>query len=324
MVSGSMLNPYTGQGMDQDSGRATAMGLRKLATRDYDFQKTGYNTEDVMRITQMSSDQGLLAAARSPDDIVRRVKEISKAVKVLTQITGDPDIRNTLAALGQMKDLGFVGTGGQAGAIANRTMFARMAGLSQAGMNDLYGMPGAMMAQQSGLVGATGYMAGMTGGAAANIARSAGALNEMQLSRAGGVQGLGQINTMAQLSSLNQDVYMAAALKRGSKGIDIDIDAYRKAQTMTIAEVSNMAANNLREIGKEGIFELRTRKQEFKDKLAQQMSPFEMQMNVARQAKGLQRNVPGMNFGSALFATLQSGGMGDLTPRVCALATLAV
>jgi hypothetical protein len=311
MVSGSMLNPYTGQGMAQDSGRATAMGLRKLATRDYDFQKTGYNTEDIMRITQMSSDQGLLAAARSPDDIVRRVKEISKAVKMLTQITGDPDIRNTLAALGQMKDLGFVGTGGQAGAIANRAMFARMAGVSQAGMNDLYGMPGAMMAQQSGLVGATGYMAGMTGGAAANIARSAGALNEMQLSRAGGVQGLGQINTMAQLSSLNQDVYMAAALKRGSKGIDIDIDAYRKAQTMTIAEVSNMAANNLREIGKEGIFELRTRKQEFKDKLAQQMSPFEMQMNVARQAKGLQRNVPGMNFGSALFATLQSGGMGD-------------
>lgn len=311
MVSGTMLNPYTGQGMDQDSGRATAMGLRKLATRDYDFQKTGYNTEDVMRITQMSSDQGLLAAARSPDDIVRRVKEISKAVKVLTQITGDPDIRNTLAALGQMKDLGFVGTGGQAGAIANRAMFARMAGVSQAGMNDLYGMPGAMMAQQSGLVGATGYMAGMTGGAAANIARSAGALNEMQLARAGGVQGLGQINTMAQLSSLNQDVYMAAALKRGAKGIDIDIDAYRKAQSMTIAEVSNLAANNLRDIGKEGIFELRTRKQEFKDKLAQQMSPFEMQMNVARQAKGLQKNVPGMNFGSALFATLQSGGMGD-------------
>jgi hypothetical protein len=315
MVSGGILNPFTGQGMDREAGRATATGLRHLATRDHDFGRTGFNTEDVMRITQLSSDQGLLTTARSPDDITRKVKEISKAVKTLVQITGDPDVRNAIASLGQMKDLGFVGTAGQAGAVANRAMFARMAGVSQGAMNDIYGMPGAMMAQQSGLAGATGYMAGMTGGAAANIARSSGALDSLQMARAGGVQGLGQINAMAQLSSMNQDIYMAAALKKGKGGIDIDIDTYRKAQSMSISEVSNLAANNMRDLGKEGIFELRTRKQEFKDKLAQQMSPFEMQMNVVRQAQGLQKSVPGMNIGSALFATARSNavgaGMGD-------------
>lgn len=316
MVSGGMLNPYTGQGMDRESARATATGLRHAATRDHNFgMQTGFNTEDLMRITQISSDQGLLATARAPEDITRKVKEISRAVKALVQITGDPDVRNAIASLGQMKDLGFVGTAGQAGAVANRAMFARMAGVSQGAMNDLYGMPGAMMAQQSGMAGATGYMAGMTGGAMANIARSSGALDSLQMSRAGGVQGLGQINAMAQLGAMNQDIYMAAALKKGAKGIDIDIDAYRKAQTMTISEVSNLAANNLREMGKEGIFELRTRKQEFKDKLAQQMSPFEMSMNVVRQAQGLQKSVPGMNMGSALFATARSNalgaGMGD-------------
>lgn len=315
MVSGGILNPFTGQGMDREAGRATATGLRHLATRDYDFQRTGFNTEDVMRITQLSSDQGLLTTARSPEDITRKVKEISKAVKTLVQITGDPDVRNAIASLGEMKNLGFVGTAGQAGAVANRAMFARMAGVSQGAMNDLYGMPGAMMAQQSGLAGATGYMAGMTGGAMANIARSSGALDSLQMARAGGAQGLGQINAMAQLSSMNQDIYMAAALKKGAKGIDIDVDAYRRAQTMTISEVSNLAANNLRDLGKEGIFELRTRKQEFKDKLAQQMSPFEMSMNVVRQAQGLQRSVPGMNIGSALFATARANavgaGMGD-------------
>jgi hypothetical protein len=315
MVSGGMLNPYTGQGMDRESARSTATGLRHMATRDYDFQRTGFNTEDVMRITQLSSDQGLLTTARSPEDITRKVKEISKAVKTLVQITGDPDVRNAIASLGQMKDLGFVGTAGQAGAVANRAMFARMAGVSQGAMNDIYGMPGAMMAQQSGMAGSTGYMAGMAGGAMANIARSSGALDSLQMARAGGVQGLGQISAMAQLGAMNQDIYMAAALKKGAKGIDIDVDAYRRAQTMTISEVSNLAANNLREMGKEGIFELRTRKQEFKDKLAQQMSPFEMGMNVVRQAQGLQKSVPGMNMGSALFATARSNavgaGMGD-------------
>jgi len=300
MVSGGILNPFTGQGMDREAARSTATGLRHMATRDHDFRRTGFNTEDVMRITQLSSDQGLLTASRSPEDVLRKVKEVSKAVKVLMQITGDPDVRNAIASIGQMKDLGFVGTAGQAGAVANRAMFARMAGVSQGAMNDVYGMPGAMMAQQSG----------MAGGAAANIARSSGALDPLQMARAGGVQGLGQINAMAQLSAQNQDIYMAAALKKGKGGIDIDIDAYRKAQTMSISEVSKLAAENMRELQKEGHFELATRKQEFKDKLAQQMTPFEMQMNVVNQARGLQKSVPGMNLGAALRVTAQSNAVG--------------
>jgi len=310
MVSGGILNPFTGQGMDREAARSTATGLRHMATRDHDFRRTGFNTEDVMRITQLSSDQGLLTASRSPEDVLRKVKEVSKAVKVLMQITGDPDVRNAIASIGQMKDLGFVGTAGQAGAVANRAMFARMAGVSQGAMNDVYGMPGAMMAQQSGMAGSTGYMAGMAGGAAANIARSSGALDPLQMARAGGVQGLGQINAMAQLSAQNQDIYMAAALKKGKGGIDIDIDAYRKAQTMSISEVSKLAAENMRELQKEGHFELATRKQEFKDKLAQQMTPFEMQMNVVNQARGLQKSVPGMNLGAALRVTAQSNAVG--------------
>ncbi len=304
MVSGPMLNPFTGQGMERGAARDTAHGLRNM-WRDPEFEKTGFNTNDVMRITQLASDQGLLATARSPDDITRKVKDISKALKNIIAITGDPDIKDAIASLGQMRNLGFSGLSGQMGAVANRASFARMAGVSQGAMDSMYGQPGAMMGQQLGLAGATGYNAGMGGGGFAGVAVSSGALSNLQLARAGGKQGVGQTNMSAALGAINQDIYLAAALHRGSNGaIDVDVGAYRAAQRMDIREVSQRAAQNLHGMGEAGIFALSTRKQEFKDRLAQQMSPQEMMFNAIRQAHAMQKTVGhGMTMGAA-FQTM--------------------
>lgn len=308
MVTGSSLGP-TGQGMSTDSALRTARGVRHMA-HDLDFERTGFNTQDAMRIMGGAAQHGLLTGAQSPEEIVRRVKDVSKTVKLLMQVTGDPDVRSALTSLGQMRDLGFQGLGSQSAAVANRAAFARMAGVSQAAMHESFGLPGAMMAQQVGLAGSTGYAAGMSGGALANIAASSGSLNDLQLARAGGRSGLGQINALAQISSMQSDVYLAASLRKGSKGLEVDMDAYRKAQGMSVGDVAREAAERIHKMGAEGIFEWRTRRQEFKDQVAQKLSPLEMGMNVVRQAQGLQRQVPGMNLGSALFATVQSTAVG--------------
>ena len=308
MVTGSNLG-ITGQGMSTDAALRTARGIRHMA-HDLDYERTGFNTQDAMKIMGGAAQHGLLMGAQSPEEIVRRVKDVSKSVKLLMQVTGDPDVRSALASLGQMRDLGFQGLGAQSAAVANRAAFARMAGVSQAAMHDTFGLPGAMMAQQVGLAGSTGYAAGMAGGALANIAVSSGALNDLQLARAGGRSGLGQINTLAQISSMQSDVYLAASLRKGSKGLEVDMDAYRRAQGMSVGEVAREAAERIHSMGAEGIFEWRTRRQEFKDQVAQKLSPLEMGMNVVRQAQGLQRQVPGMNLGSALFATVQSTAVG--------------
>ena len=309
MVSGAVLNPFTGQGMERGAARATATGLRHL-WRDQEFDKTGFNTADVLRITQLASDQGLLATARSPDEITRKVKDISKALKNIIAITGDPDVQGALQQLGQLRQLGFAGLGSQMGAVANRAAFARMAGVSQGAMDQMYGTPGAMMGQQVGLAGATGYNAGMGGGGFANLAASSGALNDLQLARAGGKQGLAQTNAMAALGAANQDTYMAAALRRGPGGdLNVDIDAYRAAQRMDIGQVARAAAHNLHDVGPQGVFELSTRRQEFKDRLAQQLGPTEMQLNVLRQAKAMQRTVGhGMTLGAAFRTMVHSTG----------------
>lgn len=306
MVSGGMLNPFTGQGMERGAARQTATGLRHMV-RDQDFEKTGFNTQDVMRITQLASDQGLLTTARNPEDLTRKIKDISKAVKNIIAITGDPDVRDAIQSLGQMRNMGFMGLSGQMGAVANRTAFSRMAGVSQSAMDQMYGSPGAMMGQQLGLSGATGYMAGMGGGGFANIAASSGSLNELQLARAGGKQGLGQINTMAALGAANQDIYMASAIRRGKGGKwSVDVDAYRQSQGMDIDEVARRAGSNLHAAGM-NVSEISTRRQEFKDILAQSMSPAEMQLNALKQAQAMSKKT-GLGLGASLKTMLMSSG----------------
>lgn len=304
MVSGTGLNMATGQGMDAMGARQVATGVRHLQ-RDHDFERTGFNTADTMRIMQSSSSAGLLTGSQSPDQLVSKVKEISKTISVLMKITGDPDVRNAIQSLGQMRELGFNGLASQAGAVANRASFARMAGQSQSQMTATM-MAGAGLAGQYGLVGATGAMAGGFGAAQANMAASSGALNDLQMARAGGQAGLGQINAQSQLSAMNNDQYMLAAMGRDSKGrMTVDMNEFRKVQGMSFDQVQNKAADALRQMDSKGIFEWNTRRQEFKDHIAQKLRPGEMQMMVLQQAKAFQGQFkPGeMSLGSALQST---------------------
>ena len=311
MVGGESLNPFTGQGMEREAARNTARGIRRM-TRDHVFEReTGFNTADVRKITQLASDQGLMETAQNPEDIIRKVKTISKSVKALISVTGDPDVKAAIAGLGQMKNLGFEGLEAQTGAVATRAHFARMAGVSQAAMGQQYGMPGAMMGQQMGLAGATGYSAGMMGGAQANMAIGAGAFTDLQKARAGGRQGIAQTNMMAYLGSINQRQYMAAALTRDDKGeLTVDTEAYKRAQGMDFREVTRMAQANISKIGREGIEELNSREQELKDELAQKMGPLGMQMNWRRQIEGLQK-VTKQTRGAAIYSHLKGTERGQ-------------
>ena len=303
MVSGPMLNSMTGQGLDALSARQTATGIRHLQ-RDHDFERTGFNTQDTMKVMQMSADAGLLSGANSPDQLVQKVKDISKMVKTIVRIGGDPDIQHAIQSLGQMRDLGFNSLSLQGGALANRSAFARMAGVSQGVMNQ-FGMAGADMAGQFGLGGATGYNAGMSGAANANMANSSGALNALQMSRAGGQAGLGATNAQGQLAAMNNELYLLAGSKVGKNGkLEMDMEGYRRAQGMSFDDVARLSADKMKEMQAHGIFDWSTRKQEIKDQIAQSLKPGEAQINMYKQAQAFQARVPGMTLGVALEKTM--------------------
>jgi hypothetical protein len=309
MVSGPQLDMLTGQGLTRSASNRLSLGIRDVA-RDWDFgRQTGYNAADLTRIAGLGAQAGMMDGVGA-DNMVKHVRDMAKVVKLFAQVTGDPDVRSAVEQLGKLQQLGFAGPAGSMGAVANRSMFARMAGVSSSAMHDQYGMPGAMSAQGLGLAGSTGYSAGVAGAGLAGVSVSAGAFDPLQLARAGGRQGVAQTNLMASLGAANQDLYMAASLRRKSDGsIDVDTDAYRRAQGMTISEVAAEAGRRLSEAGMRGISDLSTRRQEFKDRLAASQSPLEQQLNVVRQAQAMQRET-GLTFGGALSVMVGSTAEG--------------
>jgi hypothetical protein len=297
MVGGAQLDPFTGQGLSRQAGIDTAVGLRRMG-REHDFaRQTGFNTADIMGLTQGAADQGLLATAQGSDDIVRRMREVSKAIRVITQITGDPDVKAAMRDLGNMRNLGFQGLPNQMGALNNRAMFARMAGVSQSALEQQFGMPGALMAQGVGLAGATGYSAGIAGAGMANVGISGGAFNDLQLSRAGGRQGVAQTLALSQIGAMNQDLNIAASLTRRGGRLDFDQEQFNRTQRMSPGEVAAEASRRMGQYGIQG-GEWRTRLQEFKDRASQGMTDTQRQLSAMRQVENYARS-SGLGFGAA-------------------------
>lgn len=292
MVSGPMLNATTGQGMDAFAARQTATGLRRMQ-HDFDFERTGFNTQDTMRIMQGGTDAGLLKGAQSPEQMVAKVKELAKSVKMLMQATGDPDVRAAIQAMGEMRELGFTGMGRQAGAVASRAMTARMAGVSQSEMHQ-YGMMGAGMAGQYGMAGATGYTAATHGAAQANIAASSGALNDLQLARGGGKSGVAALNARAQMAVMNDDRHLLSALKKGADGkLSVSSADFSAAMNMSVEETARASADKLRELGPEGITQWHSQRQELKDQAAQGMSATQRRLAALSSARQFQKSMGG-------------------------------
>jgi len=288
MAGGASLNPFTGMGMERGAATQTARGLRQFG-QNYDFQRqTGFNTEDVMKLTQLAGDQGLLQTAQNPEDIVNKMKQVSKSISALVKITGDPDVKNAMAHLGQMRQLGFEGLSGQTGAVASRARFAQMAGVSQGAMHDQYGMPGAYMAQNMGLAGATGYSAGMIGGTTANQAISSRSFTDVQLNLAGGKQGVAQTITNAMLRAVDRDVYVAAATRGGDgEDLTVDKDAFLSAVRAGPAKAAEMMSESLGKLSPAQRTSYKRQSAALKAQLVQQMRPDEFEIAGLEQAMSM-------------------------------------
>ena len=302
MIGGRSLDPFTGQGLSRGAGVETARLMRTM-TRDHQFQeKTGFNTQDVMRITQLASDQGLLQTAQNPEQIASSVKNISKAVKALVQITGDPDVRNAISSLGQMRNMGFEGLGAQVGAVANRAAFSRMAGVSQAQMQQYEGA-GSMSAIQMGLSGAVGVRSAQFGAGMANAALSSGAVSGSILGQIGGQQGFSQILAQAQNAAVGFDPYLMASMQAGGRGIDMD--KYRGLRGKSLNDVMSASGSNMGALGPRGLMDFARKRKTLASQAAQQLSPEEQMMLPLEQARALQTSMGGedqFSLGSAFQA----------------------
>ena len=221
------------------SGQGLSTAASQRLTHDFDemAQNTGRTRRDYLDIMQAGGEQGLMDFSQNREQIVDTVKQLSGVVGTFAEITGDPDFRNNIKKIGQLRRLG-IGLNEMQQAVTNMDQYARMAGMDVDQLMQTQGMQGAGIYQGAGLAAGQGMQAGMMGGGQARQMVAGGAINARDMALYGGVSGMGQKLTemnAAFLSSTAQPL-LPYLVQEGDNG-RLSINKER-AEAMRRGEIS--------------------------------------------------------------------------------------
>ena len=314
VVGGQGLN-VTGRGLNFRSSERLARELEDVAF-DPQFRNETNNmfvARDMMRITNMAGQQGMLDFAQRPDQIKQNVIQISKALKSFMQLANEPDIQRAMMEMGRMRQMG-ISVGEMRNVVTQGRMFSRMAGMSMRELTQEGGLPGAMMYQQAGLSAGLGLQMGQGAFGMARQAIAGGAFNEQQLAMLGGMQGIAQRQMQMGAGMLRLPTLAAAGAQFGPGGFSMNRDNVRQMMTgqMGIQDMVQTAAGNLQSaVARGGVGALamfQSQQRELQDRIGREMGPMGMQMMQMRQAMDMAKFM-GLKGPGALISGARALGM---------------
>ena len=151
-----------GRGMNMQAAMGLGRQMRQMSQETgHTGQAGAMNQADMLNLLRTAGDTGFLESSVNVDQIAKTVGGLMKLVGSLAKITGDPDFRNNLRELGQMRTMGLTTSQGVA-ALESMNTSARMAGLTRSELMETGALPGAMRSIAAGLTGAVGFKAGAT------------------------------------------------------------------------------------------------------------------------------------------------------------------
>lgn len=316
VIGGSGLSAG-GRGLSIGASAHMGRQLNNLAA-DSGFQRqTGsqFSTQDLMKITQTSGQQGLLDMAQNPEQMVGQVKNVAKALTAFMKLAGEPDVTEALRQMGQMRQMG-LSLGETIQATQQAKQFARMSGTSVRGVMEAGGLPGAMIFQQQGLSAGLGMQVGMGGLGMARQAVAGGTYTTQQLAMLGGVQGVAQNNMEMSAAMLKQPM-MAAAMS-GFSGGSFGLNAGNVRQLagggLGINQLANMGVNNMTAAVAQGgisaIGSFQMQQGELQDQLGRALGPEGLKMMSFQQIRKT-RDFLGLKGAGGTFAGAKAMGMTD-------------
>jgi len=302
----------SGAGLSMGASMQLQSNLMNMADSKGFQSETGgrFNRQDMMKITKMAGDMGMLAQSQSVDEISRNMRTVSKALANFMKVAGEPDVQEAMKSMGKFRSMGMtVDQGSQA--TRNARAFARMAGTDTQTMIQM-GQQGAAAFQGVGLSAASGQNAGMA--AQGMAAQAAGLMDPRRLAMAGGQQGIASAFTQAASGSATMDALLPAMLTRSNGQLSIDREKIQQLMSgrFDITQLTQMGARNVRQLGgREALMELSTRRRELQDEASASMGGMGSVLLPAMHAKAIMSQVPGMSLGGA-FRTM---GMGEQQAR---------
>jgi len=210
VVQGPQMHQM-GRGLSRSASMELAGGIQSLAM-DSGFQKSTnnmFNRNDLMKITQLSGQSGLMDMEQGVEGIRGNLREVSQVVKRFMELTNDPDVVSVIKQMGQLRRFG-LSLPEMDQAAAGMRSYARGAGTTISGLVQGGGLPGAMTYQQAGLSAGAGFNYGNFSMASARQSVASGTFSEAQLSMLGGVSGVSQRNMQAQAAFMSMPMLGAS------------------------------------------------------------------------------------------------------------------
>lgn len=303
-VNGGNGMAQSGRGLD--TGGAFKLGrLMEDTVLDPKFrQATGgtVSMNDMMKLTSAAGQQGFLDNSQTPEQIKNMVVHLAKNMKVFMQLANEPDMKEAMKQMGQMRSMG-LNIGETMNAMHHARTYARMAGTDVAGVMQAGGLQGAQMYQANGLSAGLGLQMGMGAYGMAKSAAGSGVYNPAQLSMLGGVSGVAQREMQSNLAMLKMPMMTAAgtSFSNGTFGLNSDNLHGMMTGKMGVTGIASAGVNNLSSavakggVGALGMFQMQ--QSELQDQMGRALGPEGMKMmkmnQVQQQMKFLKLSGPG-------------------------------
>lgn len=191
----------------------------------------GRYKRDLVQMTEMAGNIGLLDTASNIDQVVDTVQKLMKVMGRMAKITGDPDFRNNLREIGNLRAMG-LSIEQAVETTRGLAFYAKGAGVTRQQLMSQGGMMGAQMFGQMGMAGGVGVLYG--GAAQAQARQLMGAFSPIQEQLLGGREGIAQhiaggAARFAAGPAMN--AMMGAALTLGADNT-LTLDPARLAETL--------------------------------------------------------------------------------------------
>lgn len=318
-----------GRGMNTQSAMKLGRRMRQMSQETGRPDEAGsMNQADMLNLLRTAGDVGFLESATNVDQIAKTVGGLMKLVGSLAKITGDPDFRNNLRELGQMRTMG-LSTDQGVNALQSMNTWSRMAGMTRGQAMEQGGAPGAQRAVAAGLTPAVGQLAGVHALGQARMLR--GTFSETQQALFGDMS---QTLTEGQVGFASgvMPYLVPSLLSAGAGGkVSLDKEKIRKmlqGGALDMGQIAGQGAQNLSEVAQKAaegraksegrelrgadvpdeMLRIMAQMREFKSDLAQTLTPEKTEFLRYQLFQGLQKN---QGIGQFAAATAMAGGNTD-------------
>ena len=200
-----------GFGMSARRASEISTALASAGTKDMGLDTMQYNQiADNMMQAGIFQEVGDMDTTR----IVDGVKKATSVLKMISTITGDPDIQNGVKTLAMLKSGGLDDISEMGAALKKIRNTSAQTGTSVNQILDTVGNQGMVMAQQYGLRGITGLLASSDAYAGFMNARKSGLISGAQMQALGGAEGMTQ-NAMSGMMKVMNHAAMTMVTQGG-------------------------------------------------------------------------------------------------------------